>query len=781
MAVAYDLDLIHRLQDVIREQNLLSTHAPTRYEPGHVFDVEIRGVHPAVTGRAKVEALQFIGGGFAGQVYRSRVVELDLGGETIPGLDVGGIVNVKIMIPPSRGKKAFRDLLYAVGYQGSFSMQVDENAVRTGALWQKLIRRGAKLRFGDERSVRDCYATFFDDEIGSYGEIGEWVEGRMWKLEIDDDVTRRADRAPDDPRSAEYRAKKQFMHAFVDLIHAMGNPELARQYEWWSLKSQPNVMKRFDCGDGPGDGLCALDFRAGLALLAFLPMSPVDVRLCLRGLRQGKFVQFDRGDLEQLEAFCDEHAEEFADLRPALDELKRVDPAYRASLPGNHGVWKLLANAEARQAVRDGLTQGWSVRRLVDDEHAPTLRRSTTASLLFFVAGLVPFIGSALRRYWGHAPSRRHFVSFFTSFAYCLRTFRARAAETLIDWHRIGQVSRRRAEFYLRNPAAFVCVRVFPGILPLPPGLHRAVTDWGYAFNSVWDWVRFAVHFYRNAEFRREWLTGEIIDGAAHGMLTDEERDHLLERTDDPYIQKYLKCLAVHVCTLPITQVISVMMAVWAYFYFGTTWKEGVAWGLGVLAAFQVTPWSPGSVCRGTYVVYLMIRERNWRQYWLAAAISYWHYVGYVGFPVQMVREFPTLSRFMAGRWAIKMSNVVPVFGEKGGLFEHFVFDLFFNTPITLRRSWESGRLSAGARWNVPAAAVSILVSVGLQWLCFAGGDRVDQALLAFGLMVGVLAGLRSLVGVLTDERGRGWLFYSVLLLLSPIGLFLFGYFLTKL
>jgi hypothetical protein len=780
MAVAYDLDLIRRLQDVIREQDLLSTHAPARYEPGHVFDLDVRGVHPDVTGHAKLEALQFVGGGFAGQVYRSRVLELDPGGASIPGLDVGAIVNVKIMIPPSRGKKAFRDLLYAAGYQGSFSMQVDENAVRTGALWQKLIRRGAKLRFGDERSVRDCYATFFDPVIGSFGEIGEWVEGRMWVYEIDDAVFDRGDRPPGDPRSAEYLAKKQFMADFVALIHEMGNPELARQYEWWSLKSQPNVMKRFDCGDGPADGLCALDFRAGLALLAFLPMSPVDVRLCLRGLRQGKFVQFDQGDIEQLEAFCDKHAEDFADLRPALDELKRVDPAYRASLPGNHGVGTLLTNAEARQATRDGLAQGWRVRRLVDDEHAPTLRRSSIACLFFFLAGLLPFVGKSLRRLWGHAPWRRHFVAFFTSVGYMLRTFRARAAETLIGWHRSGQVGRERAEFYLRNPAVFVCVRIFPGLLPLPAKLHRAIVEPGFALSAVGDWVGFAWRFYRRADFRREWLTAEVIDGAAHGMLTEEERDHLLARVGDPYIQKYLKCLAVHVCTLPITQVISVVMAVWAYFYFGQTWDEGLAWALGVLAAFQVTPWSPGSVTRGTYVVYLMIRERNWRQYWLAAAISYWHYVGYVGFPVQMVREFPTLSRFMAGRWATKMSNVIPVFGEKGAWFEHFVFDLFFNTPITLRRSWESGTLSAGARWNVRAVAVAAVVSVALLWLCFSGGDVVDRGLLLFGTAVAMLAALRTLVGLATDERGRGWLFYCIVLYLAPIWLFLFGHFLAR-
>jgi hypothetical protein len=58
------------------------------------------------------------------------------------------------------------------------------------------------------------------------------------------------------------------------------------------MKSQPNAMKRTDLpdADGPADGLCAIDFRAGLALLPWLPMSPGDVKLIFDGI-------FKRGTL----------------------------------------------------------------------------------------------------------------------------------------------------------------------------------------------------------------------------------------------------------------------------------------------------------------------------------------------------------------------------------------------------------------------------------------------------------------------------------------------------
>jgi len=183
-----------------------------------------------------------------------------------------------------------------------------------------------------------------------------------------------------------------------------------------------------------------------------------------------------------------------------------------------------------------------------------------------------------------------------------------------------------------------------------------------------------------------------VESGAAEGMLTREERERILARLPDPFIQKYLKCVAVHICTLPVTQVFSVFLAVWAYFYLGNTWQESLAWALGILVLFQVIPISPGSIVRGTYVVYLMVKEWNVRNYWLAALISYWKYIGYLGFPLQMVKTFPVLARFMAGRWATKMVGFIPVFGERGALLEHYVFDLFFNIPLSVKRRCSRAR-----------------------------------------------------------------------------------------
>jgi hypothetical protein len=149
---------------------------------------------------------------------------------------------------------------------------VNPAAARAGALWQKFIRRGAKIRFGDETSVVDIHATFVDPVLGSCGELSEWIEGRTWRLEVDErlDLLKRWFKGKDvdieQLGSPEYRAKYTFMRDFVALLHQMGAHEFARQYEWSTCKSQPNCLKRSHTDENTDDGLVAVDFRAGLEM-----------------------------------------------------------------------------------------------------------------------------------------------------------------------------------------------------------------------------------------------------------------------------------------------------------------------------------------------------------------------------------------------------------------------------------------------------------------------------------------------------------------------------------
>jgi hypothetical protein len=63
----------------------------------------------------------------------------------------------------------------------------------------------------------------------------------------------------------------------------------------------------------------------------------------------------------------------------------------------------------------------------------------------------------------------------------------------------------------------------------------------------------------------------------------------------------------------------------------------------------------------------------------------------------------------MAGHWATEAVHMVPVFGENGALLERWVFNLFYNWPLTLRRRMQSRaqrRLKQAPRyWHSPVCA----------------------------------------------------------------------------
>ena len=186
------------------------------------------------------------------------------------------------------------------------------------------------------------------------------MAGRTWRLEVDDRLDllgrwrsgKKVD--PGQLGSPEYRAKKRFMTGFVDLLGELGAPEFARQYEWSTCKSQPNCLKRTETDDDPASGLVAVDFRAGLALLPLLPMSPGDFKLILKGLTRGSLVQFDRGDIGRLERFVRSHESEFADMPGLLDELKAAERQYRNSIVDvTHNHLRLLYSRELWSTILD--------------------------------------------------------------------------------------------------------------------------------------------------------------------------------------------------------------------------------------------------------------------------------------------------------------------------------------------------------------------------------------------------------------------------------------------
>jgi hypothetical protein len=714
-AVSASPSLAEQLERQFGACELVRPFRRATYDPGNLLEYSITGVVPANTGRMVVEVDRFVGGGFAGQVYRVKLVEMEADDGPISGLTVGQTYAIKILKPPSAFARLFRDFLYFLAYQGRFSAQVNPASVRVGVLWQKLIRRAAALEIGSESAVCDTYATFYDDELYSFGEINEWIDGRIWKYEVDDQMFERWDfhgSPPADHNCPEYVNKKLFMRRLVDLLHEMGAPELARQYEWWTCKSQPNALKRLNDSDSSGAGLTAVDFRAGLTLLPFLPMSPVDFKLIWSGLKRGKLVQFDRSDLSRFRAFVEQRRTDFEDLQPAMDELQHQETIHRASLPDvTHHHVRLITDGDLRRSVGDGTIAAWKNLGKLDDEHASRLQTKRGLLALLYVVSIIPLLGGPVVKLWGNARARDHARRCLTSFRYLWRAMRGTRIETLVVWQREERIRDDRALALVHRPLRYWLQRILVGWLPA--SWHRFLTEPSFAWTRIREAVSFAVRFLREPPFRAEWLLEQVQIGQDEGMVSPEEAGMIAEQIEDPFIQKYLKSIAVHICTVPVTQVVSLAVALYVMVKFGKSWTESVAYALAVLAFFQVTPISPGSIARGSYVVYLVISERNLRNYSVALLVSFWKYIGYLGFPLQMVRQYPALSRLMAGRWAKGMVHIVPVFGESGGLLEHAVFDFFFNLPLSVKRAAKANPL----RWAVGAAVVTAVLVA-----CLLGG-----------------------------------------------------------
>ena len=735
-----------------------------------------------------LEIDKFVGGGFAGQVYRVNVLEIDSDGPGPGGLEAGKKYAMKILVPPSKGSLVFRNIIYRIGFQGSFQLQLNPAAARAGALWQKFIRRAAGLKFGDKSSVVDIHATFIDRTIGSCGELSEWIDGRVWDLEVDDhiDVLKQHFKGKDvDPTqlgSPEFRAKHKFMADFVDLLHEIGAHEFARQYEWGTCKSQPNVLKRNDAGDGPADGLTAVDFRAGLALLPFLPMSPGDIPLIFKGVARGSLVQFDRGDLKKLQEYVEANDEQFADMGPALEELKTAEDTYRNSIPDiTHNHVRLLYSGKLWSTMIDSSITSANVRGIADEEFTAALRKNKSKAVIFALFGMIgglcrfgalagfiwaflagalswplggalaavawlgPKISKGPRRMWGNAIYRKHCGTIVKSWHYALRASQGRFLEKLVTWHRDGRVSGQRARALSHRPWHLAGHEVMSF---LPVFLHRGLTDWHYVSRRLhFIFVRSVLLFF-NAKAREQWLREMLAAGRKNRMLSDEDAVLIESQLGDPYIQKYLKSLAVHVCTLPVTQLVALTVAIWHALVNNLPWDQAWKHGLAIMFFFQVTPVSPGSICRGLYVLYLVIRERNFKDYNIALFLGFFKYVGYLSFPIQMAYRYPTLARFMAGHWATGAAHVVPVFGEHGALLEHAVFGRFYNLPLTMRRRlttiFEHRKKLPSRMWHVlPVAAVAIGLFILSQWICLEIWDSLPgildlwPALIIIPLLVG--------------------------------------------
>ena len=120
----------------------------------------------------------------------------------------------------------------------------------------------------------------------------------------------------------------------------------------------------------------------------------------------------------------------------------------------------------------------------------------------------------------------------------------------------------------------------------------------------------------------------------------------------------------------------------------------------------------------------------------IAAPLSFVKYLGYLSFPIQMVTTYPALARFMASQWATDLVHFIPVFGEKGALLEHMVFDAFFNRPRAIGK-WIGRRIRGVLDvWLLLGLCILVACFRGchLQWSDAAGINLILAVVCIFVL-----------------------------------------------
>jgi hypothetical protein len=387
---------------------------------------------------------------------------------------------------------------------------------------------------------------------------------------------------------------------------------------------------------------------------------------------------------------------------------------------------RLLFSKKLWSTILKSLRTGWRIRNKIDDKNEQKLNKSTILTLIFSFLGMIPFLGSFIRKLWARPDWRQHYASVLTRWSYSKRSIRGKCAEKAIAWNREERVNGRKAQRIADSIARYL---LHLPLSILPVGLHRFLTHGQYLKERLYYLFVSPIKLYFSAPLREQWLRDMLGRGKDKHMLTDKDTQIINSQIKEPFIQKYLQSLAVHVCTLPVTQIVSVLVS-WIYvrMHPELSTTEAMAAVTAILVLFQITPISPGSLVRGLYVVYMMIKDRSFKDYNIAVFLGFFKYIGYLAFPIQMTYRYPELARFMAGHWATEAVHIVPVFGESGALLEHWVFGLFYNWPLlTRRRMLSRARFRASRKsryWHVflyAAGAAAILGAADFLFLGYTG------------------------------------------------------------
>lgn len=672
---------------------LRTVRRPGGYDPGDHLDLTVKDAR-GETHPVAFEIAAYCGGGFAGQVYRARVVS-----SAAPTLREGDEVALKVFRTRSGLRRRFRDFLYWLGFQSPFPHQYNEDAVREGLPLTRLLQAACARVFGTAKPINECYGTFWDDHVRSFGEVNEWVDGVVTDPERDDGIllrwlhnrrVRRTGEGTFRHCPLEIAKKHACMDRLVKLCRELGLDDLARQAYWWTGMSQANLLTRTETHGTPQPSFVWVDRRPGLP--GFI-LSLGDLVLFWQAVWRWSVPPFDRVNTAKLRAWFTRRGE--AGCQADLDELEELDARYRRSqldLFGHHV--HLLTDKALRAQIAKARVEYWYLSGRIDAQAKERFLNSKARFLGSFLASLVPVVGRLIQRLLSNREWRTHVTRLLRDPAYRRQQWDDRRAENLKAWLADGRTTPVRAEAVYRSfPRYFwdLACSVFP------PSWQLFLTDPAVRWNRLKRMVVSPVKYVFGGSYRRQvnrdWVRRRTHEDLERGFLDEETAEAFIRISGDRAMQEYLTGILATAAVKPTSEICYVLF--WAWVVTQVQKLKTMGWELAPLVALVMLV-SPAGTLRLTYCL-LRLPFRHGVPYGTATLLAAFRGVGDMAFFVQIAKTYPAFSGYILTATVCRLAENFPVFGERGGLLSIWTVTVLLSWPASVRR-WREERRRQGRR-----------------------------------------------------------------------------------
>lgn len=654
------------------------------YLPGEEIATEVFSPKGNSLGTFNFIVESYAGSGFAGQVYKAKLVQTS---RLHSG--IAGQFAIKILRPTNRWKEWFRDALFFLSYQTVFAPRVRDTAVRAGLLTNLIIHHAATCADGEFSMFANPVGYFWDSYLTSYAEIYSWETGRTQKYTPDKGKIIRWLTRRKDPSQNEMERKRFFMDWLVSLCNKVGAEGVARQYEWDTWIAQANVLTRASYSNEVSE-FVAVDWRPGLAVPFFLPLSPAHAKLIWHAVRHGRLVLFDYLNVPKLREYCSLNQANNDEFQQLVDNLVDDYDAYHTTVPD---LWQsggqVILDPEKWTKLRFGLVDDWLRLQRITPDYAGRIQNHSPEFLMHFVFSGIPFIGSKIQKIIANSSYQQHLRSLLKSSMYRRIYFQSVRSHDLIEWQWENRITMQTSPIISRSIGLYLLQKIILSWMPV--FIHRLLADSSYAVSllNIWFWQ--PLQLLINKQVRQQWIKKILQSQTWRGIINADEAAILLCQLEEGYMQSFLRDLGFVAGLEIFSRLLYIILGVY-----------GVYQGSYLLFLLAILgPISPSGLIRTAFIgiqlffeLPVIIKKRNLKL--LAARLgglitAPWRFIGNFCVLVEMYAYNPQASLLIADYFVSKLVKNVPVFGGKGKLLEYKAFQLVFNLPLSITYTLQIG------------------------------------------------------------------------------------------